>query len=469
MAAYRWRRGLEAVCGLAALALAQGADAAALKFGGPLPASELHEVRTLGSLIRRAEATSAIGAPDRVVHVMFVHGIRADRRGTSDSFRAGLCAKFPELCPGRKGQPRPAGSIRLLIGDMPHANVLGVELWNDAAAWRDSEPFVDRYVYRQGDKVRVIVDEVNWWPLIFPLKCRMLVLPEAQLSGADREHLQLCAGNADHKAPADYAYHRWLTDAELGAALQPAISGGGAWGNRLLKQQLMNWGLSDAVVSLGPMRVYLRRAIGEAFNAAERAEGLSPAQQDFVLASESLGSFIVMDALEYADQPPTLMEAAEQDRVQALSRVMHRTADIYFFANQFPLLELARVHKLPPSPDNNQAPPAAGGATPAPVVSVGALSAWARPQISKAPREGMPTALQIVAFSDPSDVLTYYVPQIPHAPDGPVVRVVNLYDSNAFNWFGLLEDPGAAHTGHTRNPAVLEALFGQDWTRVRLP
>jgi hypothetical protein len=60
---------------------------------------------------------------------------------------------------------------------------------------------------------------------------------------------------------------------------------------------------------------------------------------------------------------------------------------------------------------------------------------------------------QIVAFSDPSDVLTYTVPQL------PPVTVLNVFDRNETNWFNLFVNPLKAHSGHSANPRVLSYLF----------
>jgi hypothetical protein len=37
------------------------------------------------------------------------------------------------------------------------------------------------------------VDEINWWPLVFPLKCRAIMVGEARLAGPDADLLELCS------------------------------------------------------------------------------------------------------------------------------------------------------------------------------------------------------------------------------------------------------------------------------------
>jgi hypothetical protein len=61
--------------------------------------------------------------------------------------------------------------------------------------------------------------------------------------------------------------------------------------------------------------------------------------------------------------------------------------------------------------------------------------------------------VQVVAWSDPSDVITFRVPKIGD------VDVVNLYVQNAHRWFGLFESPSKAHSDYARNKDVLRVMF----------
>jgi hypothetical protein len=61
--------------------------------------------------------------------------------------------------------------------------------------------------------------------------------------------------------------------------------------------------------------------------------------------------------------------------------------------------------------------------------------------------------VQVVAWSDPSDVITFRVPKIGD------VDVVNLYVQNAHRWFGLFESPSKAHSDYAKNKDVLRVMF----------
>jgi hypothetical protein len=304
------------------------------------------------------------------------------------------------------------------------------------AEWIASRPFVDRYVFTRRSGGPIVVDEVNWWPLLFPLKCRFLLKPETNLSGVDKKHLQLCARTDD-------PFYPWLSQDDLKRLLSTAPkSGGGARLNAMLKREIVNWGLSDAVMAVGPMRGYYRRAMNAAFAFAATFEGKSIDEREFVVISESLGSFAVMDAYEHID-------AAHN----AVRDVLDRTYLLYFFANQFALLELARVGNLPGVFLSADLAESAHAPSASPLQ---ALERWAQHPLHAERLSGSDRAArvsQIIAFNDPSDLLTFDVPAIAGA------KVVNLYDRIGSHWLGLFENPVTAHTGHSANPNVLRTMF----------
>jgi hypothetical protein len=404
--------------GLLAL-LSPAAKSRSLISGGPAAEDDTRSLR---------DAIVDAKGRNQALHIVFVHGIRAEGAGTSTDFAKHL-AKAIEAPP-----PGPAMPHLLNLGTRPTATMPGdydgtgpvdTPIWRSDPEWDASRPFVNRTTIA-GELGSVVIDEYNYWPLLFPIKCRFLLVPEHDLSGNDAVHLKLCKDNG------------WITPADLKTLLgsRPA-SGGGAKLNAVAKHQIMNWGLSDAVVALGPMQAYLHSTLDQAFDYA--LEGAAP-DQEYVVVSESLGSFVVLDA--YAAKAPS---------VKAL---LDRTADLYFFANQFALLELGRM-KLSGAALTGGPGFVAGGV---PVAQpqrspMSALVQWgaSRESPNLAGRAGLPK--QVIAFSDPSDLLTYRMPRLDN------VTVVNLYDRNEGDLFGLFANPLKAHVGHVGNKAVWKFLM----------
>ncbi len=392
--------------------------------GGP---DHLVNTRSLGDLIES----------DDSLHIIFVHGMRSEGAGNSKAFRKALLSRYPN-----SSQSGPSRTF-VDLGRMPLANVGAMQIWRDEAEWSASRPFVDRYELKLGGGKTIIVDEINWWTLLFPIKCRMLLVPEHNLSGADRKHLRLCSRT-------DNPFHPWISKDEVDALLAARPrSGGGAWANRWGKSEILNWGLSDAVIALGPLKTYLVEAMDKAFALAE-AEAKAISAEDRIVISESLGSFVVLDA--YRNDG-------------AVTEYLDRTDHLYFFANQFALLELGRIGLTRPKPGRpDRAPAFISDALEVPATPFEGLQQWAKrsgPDLApegRAPageslggRDSRPR--QIIAFNDPSDLLTYDVPCMED------VAVVNLYVRNGINWLGLFADPLGAHTGHAGNTSVWKTML----------
>ena len=423
------------------------------------------------ALARTTSIGQLIAAPgDETVHIVYVHGMRTEGPGFSQPFLAGMCRHVGSVICPPGGLPPTAERHQILLGSWPRqAKVMGATIWRAGKDWTAGQPFIDRYRFpsRVPGGHDVVVDEVNWWPLLFALKCQFIVAGDSQLSGLDQADLNACENDI---AP----YHDWLTtDAAAQAAKGAFVSGGGVWLNsQVVKQPIMDFGLADAVIALGPMRRYLRRTIDQAFAYAMQDDPATQRPSNYVIISESLGSFVVLDAV-----------AQSTDDTPNAKALFERTGYLYFFANQFALLELGRITGLSgPEPAGAQADvpvarPAnrpgrrlapAAPAVPVTVPATGAAPADPQPSPFAALRDWslhekpavtalearLPPPKQVIAFNDPADILTFDMPKLPPA------IVVNIYDHNETYWFGAVVDPTRAHTGHSGNEAVLQQMLG---------
>lgn len=183
--------------------------------------------------------------------------------------------------------------------------------------------------------------------------------------------------------------------------------------------------------------------------------------REFIVVSHSLGSYLVFSTLNMGQQEAVPRNApaaskgnaaAEDDAAQY---ILERTSLVYFFANQVPILELA-----------NMAGPQAGGLGPAEGSAPDAVSGvlnllmtkWKNLRETFAKRRSgaeEPTAKapQVVAWSDPSDLLSWRLPAI----KGLVIT--NLYVRNT-GWHWIIANPAAAHGNYAINKEVLRIMFG---------
>ncbi|MGH9745521.1 MAG: hypothetical protein ACRD59_05345 [Candidatus Acidiferrales bacterium] len=401
---------------------------------------------SLADSLKRADNTQ--------LHIFYVHGMAFDGPYHSDSYtlRQSICKHLGD-CTAPEGvfDKREYADKRSFAEDAtpPYFSYLGEYIWKsrqggDASeGWHASTPFVDHYLLLRRGAPTIYVDEINWWPLVFSAKCRQIVAKDAELAGPSKPYIATCATTEkDEKNPGRFLSYSWIEPGE--AKRLEALPAKGARLNRGLKNNVLDWGFSDAVLSVGAMRNLLlegiRQLILKSVNVAAdgtRGPDVEPApNQEFVIVSHSLGSYLIFSALDFRDSD----SSPKQPWKQQLERILGRTSAAYFFANQLRLLELANLD-----------------------VTTGAnmvqhLETWGclRLKYLGSACDSTRNALllpKVVAWSDPSDLLSWDVPAL------SVVCVENRYVQNAIHWFWLFESPTKAHGNYVTDKRVIAALF----------
>ncbi|UGQ45715.1 hypothetical protein [Massilia endophytica] len=198
--------------------------------------------------------------------------------------------------------------------------------------------------------------------------------------------------------------------------------------NAQVKDWLVDDCIPDALIYQGVSRPQIRAAMREAIL---RASSESDPSSPLVVISESLGSKILFDTLLEMSETPATQRAAME--------VVGRLSYLIMAANQIPLLSLA-----------DQPLDGAGrSAAPALPDSLQRLLLKRRPP--DAGRRSV-TRLILVAFTDPSDLLSYTLLKDRYAESGVVLH--NVLVSNTPTWFGLIADPVAGHLDYLANPDV---------------
>jgi len=435
--------------------------------GGP---QKLSQVSSIGESLRRAG--------QRPLHILYVHGIGATGAGGSWMFQQQICAFLKDCTVAKAPVPLEreyADSGEFKIGATPPGlEYLGHPVWNTMEEWQASAPFVDHYVLKRSDGGPIVVDEINWWPLVFSLKCRAIMRGEAQLAGPNKSLLDLCSQETapDKNHPGRFTAYQWIDPQE--AKNLESIRPKGALFNRWLKNNILDWGFADAIMAVGSLHDIFREGMRQLFvkSARFQADGSKTYQwqeqlsnprgidREFVVVSHSLGSYLVFSTLNGEQRDASSQGAANQDESgtatedAAARYILERTSLVYFFANQVPLLESANMteSKASESAQAKAQPEAAG-------VLGGQLMKWKnlRQDFGMAPEgaeeSARPLQRQVIAWSDPSDLLTWRVP----AMDGLVVD--NLYVRNTW-WHWLIANPGAAHGDYAKNKNVLRVMLG---------
>jgi hypothetical protein len=440
--------------------------------------------------------------PNDDVHMVLVHGIRTDDPNTWVKFRAEICKHLAAQHGCKPGQPSGPVFERLLLRRRsPEGYFLSNKIWKSKEEWLGSQPFIEHYSYELVNGRKLVLDEVNWWPLVLALKCQFIIPNDTTLVGPDKDNITHCE--------ADAPTHRygWFTPEEAAGYLNTRpVSGGAPSINRGIKTAILDWGFSDAILSLGTMKTLLRETVRCSFddilsprkrlagngsgraeeywcdsvedpkaataNEAHEDETVQRPTDNFIIVSHSLGAFLLLDTFassaaeaDYGGAsgackdaaasstkslvaPQETADTARQNAhfAQSLCLALQASSNLYFLANQFVLIELGRAQGIEGAQSFRDSKGASGGGAQNPFTD--ALSLWAE----------VPTATprQIVAFSDPGDLLTFKVPDL-----GKKAAIFNAYPKNNFRWFGIFEDPGDAHLGYLTSEDVLRGMFGQ--------
>jgi len=436
----------------------------------------------------------ALNSPDQhPVHILYVPGIGQVGPGNSQILRDSICTKL-NLC--QKSDWKYAGVEFAHKGEFadgvepPVLKYLGSPVWNSREEWHAAAPFVVHWVvHLRGHPAVLVLDELNWWPPVMALKCRRIMAPEAYFAGPDRNLLRVCSQAPAQEPNQPGRPFPWIEPeraAELVAMHPHAVPV-----NRVLKNFLVDWELSDVLLATGQMSGILRDGLRQlmaesaAFdpNATASANGSdargrynwsaqlrqnAALDQEFIGVTHSLGSYLLFNTLtpESANAPASELAAAEAQRIAAEDSAMRyifgRMSLNYFFANQLELLEVTNLETEPSIPAAElksralEAPPPPPANPAANFRSL--VTRWQQLQADfqaaiHPNEEAARQKIQVVALNDPSDVITWRVSRIGN------VDVVNLDVQDAPHWFGLVEAPNAAHDDYPRNKAVLRVLF----------
>lgn len=448
--AYKALLAFALIAGVPASGRAQGKVAS----DGP---QDLNRISSIGESLNSAK--------QRPLHILYVHGIGATGSGDSWILQKRICAflkgcKLPKkLVP--LGRDYADSGVFDYAAPPPAFQYMGNPVWKKQEEWRASAPFVDHYLLRRSDGGPVIVEEINWWPLVFPLKCHTIMTDEARLAGPNKKLLNLCSqSEEDATHLGRYKAYAWIKpeDAKTLESLRPK----GALLNRSLKTSLLDWGFSDAIMAVGSMHDLFREGMRQLLVESARfhadgsktdeweQQGKNPGQIDteFIVVSHSLGSYMVFSTLsaDQQDVDPQITPSLSRSDVAtsredaAAKYILQRTSLVYFFANQIPLLELASVQE-------SKAAEALGKR----------MQRWRdlRENFRKEHTEESEFPVkppQLVAWSDPSDLLTWCIPEM------KPLTIVNLYVRNSW-WHWIIANPSTAHANYDSNKKVLRTMM----------
>lgn len=222
-------------------------------------------------------------------------------RDDSKKLRDGIC-HYVGACDATKPVRIYADGPFAVNAKPPALDYMHSTIWQKQEDWNASAPFIDRYEITGGDHPIIYLDELNWWPLVYPLKYKELIEDEASLTGPSKQYLKVCAApNMEDDHSGRWLQYQWIQNA---GKLQKLPRKAGIV-NGDVKNGLMDWGFGDAVIALGPMGDILRAGIRELFLKSLELSGVDlrtanpeDTGPEFVFITHSLRSYLALTAID---------------------------------------------------------------------------------------------------------------------------------------------------------------------------
>ena len=392
------------------------------------------------SLATLADSLQHAAAAKAELHIFYVHGIGAVGPDDSNALRTSICKLL--ICSSGAGQLQGTDFADqhsfALNAPPPNLTYLGKSIWKLGASngsseeWNAAAPYVNHWQIVSHSGQVVYLDEINWFPLVFALKCREIVAHDAPLAGPSATYIDLCSESQPASVPGRFLFYPWISSDE--AKRLKALPARGALVNRAFKNGLFDWGFSDALLAVGNLQPFLLEGIRQLVIKSIGSEQ----NQEFVFVTHSLGSYLIFSALDYKNAGAGIAPEWQSK----FEDVLKRTPLVYFFANQLRILELATLDDAQKKMTNH-------------------LETWAdvrRTAMGPASPNGYNA--KIIAWSDPGDVLTWLVPDLRSVTNNELL-VENHTVKNAFRWFGLFEGPYSAHNNYASNRRVIQVMLKQ--------
>jgi hypothetical protein len=268
-----------------------------------------------------------------------------------------------------------------------------------------------------------------------------------------------------------------------------------------IKDLVMNDGFPDVVLYLAPsFGPVIRNAVTQALcimfafppaiDPASRGlpappsppcESLPPAHDSdrFVFITHSLGASVLLDTLCdllpcTEPQPPRGVPVEPSDRLQAeaarraqpLLATFAQSPPFYMLANQYLLLGLHKADPIQDLPSANLGRIFDIRQHPLFTHVPSAIKKGRSMALIGGNENTPPPQIDVIAFSDPNDDLSFILPEFPNppvvSPPNTPVHVRNVLVTNSTEWVGTFESPGAAHLNYYKDPGgagILDVIF----------
>jgi len=376
---------------------------------------------------------------------------------------------------GGPGNSEVFGGVLRGVSDQPTSPRVRYVFHIHGMGLTEQAPFRARLVDQVQSHGYQVLERGPWLPAMLPTAFRVSG-PDLDCTSSWTDHLNPGAGSVEH--PCDfpsfgeysidrmragdgrevrivtYYWHRDLWRIQEPYLRKDMLRPRAKW-TGALKDNVISGGLSDAAVYVGTSRPLVRAGISSALCAmALNADGrkpispndrslttctvkgglFGPADAEFNFVTHSLGSRMLFDVLAPSDNAAEFAQTRRRDTARGY--LVIGTRSVFMAANQMPLLGATMVDVRPMATGAEAAP------APEPCRSAISLIA-ARCAVAAEGAAANAPNLQIVAFSDPDDLLGYRASDA--GEQRPGLTFLEVTHRNTPVWFGRFVLPQEAH------------------------
>jgi hypothetical protein len=316
------------------------------------------------------------------------------------------------------------------------------------------------FTFERADKTQahVLVAEITWSGLTAWVKNNQLAYDLSDPVAAGKPPTVACPAITETTNPFPQLVPHVIKEYTLDLALSDAVLYVGTYGAKIER------GMAEVLCRLTSKKTYDSKEICDWKSADSRQ-----LKSRFIFMTHSIGSRIVYDTLLDLSGTPSrggtsaFSKAYREAAHPSIDQVVANTKVIYMFANQLPLLGLGNVPVTLRSGDgpvpllpamilNNAESTNSKAVAPLdpPLCGTIPIACFANLRSQFAGAEATAAGpLDIVAFSDPNDLLTYGIPPWYVRDVGTLsLHITNVTMQNAGHWLGLFEMPTSAHENY---------------------
>jgi hypothetical protein len=177
---------------------------------------------TLADVLRHPEG--------KEIHIFYIHGIGSDGPSDYDSL-----ALRKSLCEYLKDCTTPAGSEMgawdyadwdefALEAPVPKLEYMDEQIWKNQEEWRASAPYAIHFQLTRSKGPVFYVDELNWWPLTFSLKCRQIIVSDARSVAPAKTRIKTCSNREPSPdVPLRFKSYDWIAQENAAQLLKNSL------------------------------------------------------------------------------------------------------------------------------------------------------------------------------------------------------------------------------------------------------